>query len=54
MYKVFCNSKTHLKFQPYSKEYETIEEAEQCKKEAEENISYDIHNNIIRYKIKEV
>lgn len=32
MYKVYCSSKAHTKLQPYSKEYKTIEDAEQCKK----------------------
>lgn len=27
MYQVFCNSKAHRKYQPYSQEYKTIEEA---------------------------
>jgi len=26
MYKVFCNSKAHRKYQPYSKEYNGFEE----------------------------
>lgn len=54
MYKVFCNSKAHCKYQPYSKEYETIKEAELCKKRAEEGRYCDIHGNLTRYKIKEV
>ena len=54
MYKVFCNSKAHRKYQPYSKEYETIKEAELCKKRAEERNICDIYGNLINYKIKEV
>ena len=53
MYQVFCNSKTHQKYQSYSKKYETIEEAEQCKKRAEERNICDIYGNLINYKIKE-
>ena len=54
MYKVFCNSKAHRKYQPYSKEYKTIEEAEQCKNEAEARNICDVYGNLINYKVKEV
>jgi hypothetical protein len=54
MYQVFCNSKAHRKYQPYSKEYETIKEAELCKKRAEERQSCDVFDNMVNYKIKEV
>ena len=51
MYKVYCNSKAHRKWQPYSNEYKTIEEARQCKEEAEKRQTLDVFGNLIRYKI---
>jgi len=54
MYKVYCQGGKYARWQPYSNEYESREDAEQCKKQAENLISCDVYGNLIRYKIVEL
>jgi len=51
MYKVYCRGRKYCKWMPYSNEFDTIEEAENCKKVAEDRRTCDVFGNIIVYKI---
>lgn len=54
MYKVYCRGRKNSKWKPYSKKFNTLEEAENCKKNAEDRRICDIYNNIIIYKINHI
>lgn len=51
MYKVYHKGRKNSKWKPYSKEFNTLQDAENCKKIAEDRRTCDVHGNLITYKI---
>jgi hypothetical protein len=54
MYKVYSKGRKNAKWREYSREFDTMLEAENCKKIAEDRNTCDIHGNIVVYKIESV
>ncbi len=53
-YQVYCrSSRRYGRWIPYSKEYDTRDEAEKCKSWAEGKQVLDLYNNLIIYEIRE-
>ena len=53
MFKVYCRSKAHKQWKPYSQPFINTENAEKCKLKCESRRIYDIHGNLIEYKVME-
>ena len=51
MYQVYCRGRKNCKWRMYSQEFNVLEDAERCKKRAEERQVCDVHDNLIAYKI---
>jgi len=54
MYKVYCRGRKYCKWVEYSGEFDTLQEAENCKQWAEDLRTCDVYGNLIVYKIKTV
>ena len=55
MYQVFCRSpRKGMRWQEYSRPFQTKEAAEAVKKTAEERRIVDLYDNLLIYKVKEV
>ena len=50
MYKVMCRGSRRA-WVDYSRKFETMEQAEECKERAEERRTCDMHGKEIKYKI---
>ena len=53
IYKVYCRSKAHKQWKPYSQPFINKENAEKCKEKCESRKIYDVHGNLIEYKVME-
>lgn len=53
MFKVYCRSKAHKKWEPYSQPFIQLENAEKCKVKCESRKLCDTCGNLIEYKIVE-
>ena len=53
MFKVYCRSKAHRQWKPYSQPFINKENAEKCKVKCESRRICDVHGNLIEYKIME-
>ena len=53
IYKVYCRSKAHKQWKPYSQPFINKENAEKCKVKCESRRICDIHGNLIEYKVME-
>lgn len=51
MFKVYCKSKAHKQWNPYSQAFINIETAKKCKAKCESRMLCDVHGNLIEYKI---
>lgn len=51
MFKVYCRSKAHRMWSPYSQPFDEFEDALKCKEKCESRKTCDIHGNLIEYKI---
>lgn len=54
IFKVFCRSKTHKHWKPYSQPFINLENAEMCKVKCENRKMCDVYGNLIEYKVMEV
>lgn len=54
IFKVFCISKAHKQWKPYSQPFIDLENAEICKVKCENRKMRDVHGNLIEYKVMEV
>lgn len=53
IYKVYCRSKAHKQWKPYSQPFINLENAEKCKVKCESRKICDVHGNLIEYKVME-
>ena len=53
IYKVYCRSKAHKQWKPYSQPFINKENAEKCKAKCESRKICDVHGNLIEYKVVE-
>ena len=53
MFKVYCRSKAHKQWKPYSQPFINLENAERCKAKCESRMICDTHGNLIEYKVME-
>ena len=51
MFKVYCRSKAHKQWKPYSQPFINLENAEKCKIKCESRRICDVHGNLIEYKV---
>lgn len=53
MFKVYCRSKSHKQWKPYSQPFIKLENAEKCKLRCESQKHCDIYGNLLEYKVVE-
>lgn len=53
MFKVYCRSKSHRIWCPYSQPFDELDDALICKNESESRKTCDVHGNLIEYKVIE-
>ena len=53
MFKVYCRSKVHKQWKPYSQPFIELSNALKCKEKCELRKICDVHGNLIEYKVVE-
>ena len=53
IYKVYCRSKAHKQWKPYSQPFINLANAEKCKVKCEQLGICDVKGNLIEYKVME-
>ena len=53
MFKVYCRSKAHKQWKPYSQPFIELDNALKCKEKCESRKLCDVHGNLIEYKVVE-
>lgn len=53
MFKVYCRSKAHKQWEPYSQPFIELDNALKCKEKCESRKLCDVHGNLIEYKVVE-
>ena len=51
MYTVYCRAKKYARWNKYSNDFKSMQEAKDCKKYAEDIKAYDVNGNLLVYKI---
>lgn len=51
MYKVYCRGRKNSKWRSYSKEFNALQDAKNCKNIAKNRKTCDVYGNLIMYKI---
>lgn len=54
MFKVYCRSKSHKKWNEYSQPFVELDNAIKCKEKAESRRTCDVHGNLIEYKVMKI
>ena len=53
MFKVYCRSKAHKQWKPYSQPFIELSNALKCKEKCESRKICDVYGNLIEYKVVE-